>query len=118
MIRNKDSKIESHIKFIEYTGEYPNLCRGVLTLEIDGEIVKFGHDYKGFESWKTDGNYDSFWCSGGSVGFTDNWTNSYVECGEWEIDVNEIPEEYRKYAEEIDEVFNNNVDWGCCGGCL
>ena len=28
------------IKFISYTGEYPNLCRGTLTVEIDGKEVK------------------------------------------------------------------------------
>ena len=37
------SKTE-HVEFVNYTGSFPNLCRGVLTLNIDGEIVKFGHD--------------------------------------------------------------------------
>lgn len=32
------------IKFISYTGKYPNLCDGILTLEIDGEQVSFGYD--------------------------------------------------------------------------
>ena len=31
----------SHVKFISYDGKYPNLCRGKLTLEIDGEKVTF-----------------------------------------------------------------------------
>ena len=48
------------VEFVSYTGEYPNLCRGVLTLCIDGEEVRFGHNYGVFESWKTDGNYDAF----------------------------------------------------------
>ena len=26
-----------HVKFISYTGKYPNLCSGIITLEIDGE---------------------------------------------------------------------------------
>ena len=26
-----------HVKFISYTGKYPNLCGGILTLEIDGK---------------------------------------------------------------------------------
>lgn len=31
-----------HIKFIEYTGKWPRLCVGILTLEIDGIPYKFG----------------------------------------------------------------------------
>ena len=30
------------VEFVSYTGEFPNLCRGVLTLRIDGEEVRFG----------------------------------------------------------------------------
>lgn len=36
---------------------------------------------------------------------------------EWTIDVLELPEKFRKYAAEIDNVFNTNVEYGCCGGC-
>lgn len=38
--------------------------------------------------------------------------------GEWQIDVERIPEQFRKYAAEIDQVFNDNVELGCCGGCI
>jgi hypothetical protein len=41
-----------------------------------------------------------------------------VNSGEWIINESEIPEKYKKYALEIDEVFNDNVQQGCCGGCL
>lgn len=43
------------VEFVSYTGIYPNRCRGVLTVKIDGEIVKFGHNYDnvGFDD---DGN--------------------------------------------------------------
>lgn len=99
----------NNVKFIDYTGEWPNLCSGILILEINGKIYKFGYNQE----------YPSFWSSGGSCGFNDriNW-ESYVTSGEWEIDVDDLPEELKKYAPEIDRVFNDNVKWGCCGGCL
>ena len=112
MLINKNDNINTHVKFVNYTGEYPNLCRGTLTLEIDGIEYTFGGKY--YES-KTD--FKRFWYSGGSVSFDDEW-NAYVETGKWEIDVDDLPEQFRKYAYEIDRVFNENVDWGCCGGCI
>lgn len=109
--RNKENTIE-HVKFISYTGKYPNLCRGDLTLEIDGEKVIFGSVYDTGMRKRT-GIRRIFWHSGGYIdhGYTTH------QC-EWQIDVSEIPEEYRQYASEIDEVFNSNVPYGCCGGCI
>lgn len=96
-------------------GEYPNLCRGVLTLKIEGKEYKFGHDSRNF-LWDpgryNDDNFDEFWCSGGGL---DGDYNPIKE--EWQIDVNKIPEQFRKYALEIDREFNENVKYGCCGGC-
>lgn len=109
--------MERHVEFISYTGEWPNLCSGVLTLKIDGEEVRFGHDYRIYDSYKTDGNYHSFWSSGGGVYFSSDWSCT-IEEGRWIIDESELPEQYRKYAEEISEEFNSNVRYGCCGGCV
>lgn len=114
MIINKETKSSEHVKFVEYTGRYPNLCRGVLTLNIDGKDYTFGHDYTENKS----ADYESFWCSGGSCGFTNNYSESYINSGDWCINYEELPEEFKKYAEEIDSVFNSNVPMGCCGGCL
>lgn len=95
---------ESHVKFISYTGKWPNFCSGILTLEIDGKKACFGY-----------GTLNGpFWTSGG--GINPGCKGTYY--GEWEINVLERPEQYRKYAKEIDEVFNENVEWGCCGGCI
>lgn len=113
MLINRNNSETSHVKFISYTGRYPNLCSGILTLEIDGEITTFGY---GSES-KDKPKYDNFWSSGGCVSFDEHW-NANVDEGEWGIDVNRLPEQFRKYAAEIDEVFNDNVPWGCCGGCI
>lgn len=96
--------IPRHVKFISYTGEYPNLCSGILTLKIDDKEVRFGYGTSN----------KPFWYSGG--GLNPNYEGAYQR--EWKIDVNKILEKYRKYAREIDEVFNENVEWGCCGGCI
>lgn len=109
--RNKENTTE-HVKFISYTGKYPNLCRGDLTLEIDGEKVIFGSMYDTSMRKRT-GIRRIFWYSGGYI---DHRYKAH-QC-EWQIDVSEIPEEYRQYASEIDETFNSNVPYGCCGGCI
>nr|DAZ66618.1 MAG TPA: hypothetical protein [Caudoviricetes sp.] len=111
MIINKNTDSE-HVKFISYTGKYPNLCSGILTLEIDGRTIRFGNRYV-----DSTVDYPKFWESGGSCSFDNNW-NSNVTDREWQIDFNEIPDCFKKYAEEIDEIFNANVPYGCCGGCL
>ena len=93
-----------HVKFISYTGKYPNLCSGILTLEIDGEKATFG----------LDGQYEEFWRSGGYV----NWQDDIVATDEWLIEIERLPQKYQKYATEIDRIFNANVEHGCCGGCI
>ena len=97
--RNNDNV---HVKFISYDGKYPCLCMGTLILEIDGTKHSFGKK----------GKFANFWSSGGTCGFTG------VTDGEWIINVDKIPEQFSQHAREIDEVFNDNVTYGCCGGCI
>ena len=118
MIINNNYTTE-HVEFISYTGGYPNLCSGVLTLKIDGEICRFGHEpynYNCDEDRYNDDNYEKFWHSGGRVSFSGRRGYDVIS-GEWEIDVDKLPEKFRKYAAEIDYTFNANVEHGCCGGC-
>ena len=42
---NNDNSEYGHVKFISYSGKYPNLCSGRLVLEIDGERIAFSNDY-------------------------------------------------------------------------
>lgn len=108
MLINKNENTNAHVKFINYTGRYPNLCSGILTLEIDGVEYTFGSSWKEPKS-----DFEKFWYSGGGI------TKDYEAYdGEWQIDVDDLPEQFRKYATEIDDVFNSNVSWGCCGGCI
>lgn len=104
--------MKHEIKFISYDGEYPNLCSDTLTLDIDGEIVTFGYEYGKV-------NYPQFWYSGGSCGFLGcNYDETYCNKGEWELDETVLPDKYKNIGKELIQVFNKNVRWGCCGGCL
>lgn len=105
-----NAKKEGHVEFISYSGHEPSLCSGKLTLRIDGKEYVFSPS-------KTD--LPKFWYTGGSCGFAGrNYTNPYINKGEWEIDAAKLPGELQPYAHEIDAVFNENVEHGCCGGCL
>lgn len=122
VINNYNKSNGNRVRFISYTGKYPNLCCGVLTLEIDGNEYKFGHNYSYYRGGKfTDEdsdnpNFESFWTSGGCI--AGSIEDLHLEKGEWQIDADDLPEQFRDIANEIDEVFNANVPWGCCGGCV
>lgn len=86
---------------VEYDGEYPTLCRGKLILTINDIVYEFP-DY----------------CleSGGSVWFDDDW-DEHVEDGAWTISnyPDNFPEDLKSLAVEL---VNENIPYGCCGGCI
>lgn len=86
------------VEFVSYDGAWPNLCSGELVLRIEGKEVNLGRCL----------------CSGGRVWFDNKWSE-HVEDGPWSVSV---PKEFAQYADEITEVVNDNVPWGCCGGCV
>lgn len=96
--------MSSRVKFISYDGAYPNLCRGTLVLEIDGELVEIDP-------------YSGVLVTGGTCTF-DSRGNEVVEEDAWIIDPEELPDYLYQYADEIEDVVNENISWGCCGGCL
>jgi hypothetical protein len=99
-----------NIEFVSYTGKWPNLCSGVLTLRIHGEEHRFGY---------RSGMHPPFWTSGGGCGFPNGFNaEAVVSKGPWVIDADRLPSEFKSMAPEIDEVFNSNVPFGCCGGCI
>lgn len=99
------------IKFVKYTGAYPNLCSGTVFLEVDGEPVVIQPYHL---------------TSGGSCG----WDPEYIDRGPWtlkrpkgmlEWDAFVLPQETRFTEEELDYIehlINENVEHGCCGGCI
>lgn len=106
VINRKIDDIKEDIKFVNYTGHYPCLCNGILTLCINGINHTFGYG--------NDCEYPRFWHSGGSC----NWRSCDVYRNEWEIDYEEIPDEFKKYADIFDILINEHIEYGCCGGCL
>ena len=87
------------VKFISYDGSYPNLCSGDLVIEVNGKKYELT---------------DHPLSSGGSVSFTEDW-DEIVTDGEWNVNV---PDELKEYEEEITDVVNSHVPYGCCGGCV
>ena len=65
----------NRVKFIDYTGRYPNLCRGLLRIEINGEELALSNVLE----------------SGGTWGFDEDW-NDYVTHGAWKVDLECYPE--------------------------
>lgn len=120
LVNNPKDKTE-HIEFVKYDASHYAWCSGVLTLKIDGTEYKFGHDSLKY-CWKSNRyldedpanpNFDKFWETTGHID-----SDFDIHKGEWEIDYSKIPEQFRQYAVEIDKIFNDNVEWGCCGGCI
>lgn len=85
------------VKFVSYNGNYPNLCRGTLVLEVDGKKRELSRAL----------------CSGGSVSF--DGKHARVTRGSWSVD---LPEDLEPYRQEIEELVNSEVPLGCCGGCI
>jgi hypothetical protein len=89
------------IEFVSYDGSFPNLCRGTLVIKVNGKEYNCGECLM----------------SGGSA-FFDNNGGDHIEEGEWSIDKDYLPKEIEHLYEEIADVVNANVPYGCCGGCL
>lgn len=98
-----DESKKTEVKFISYDGKFPNLCNGTLVIEVSG--VQFQIAPHTFES-------------GGSVTFDDEWEETVTE-GPWKFSEGvELPEELQPFRDKILEVMNENVEHGCCGGCV
>lgn len=86
------------VKFVSYDGKYPNFCSGTLILEVDGKKRALSHVL----------------CSGGSAGVDEN-LHGFVTYGPWSVD---LPADLEPYRKEIEELVNDEVPHGCCGGCI
>ena len=87
------------VKFVSYDGESPNLCRGTLVIEVDGE------------KWRLENVLES----NGDCGFNDDYTESYCYGGSWSV--YDLPKALEPYREEIERcviTWNMVVAEGAC----
>ena len=90
------------VEFVSYDGKWPCLCYGTLIIKVNGKTYSFRNAM----------------ISGGCIigGPSTDW-DMWSEEGPWEINLEEHPE-LEPYKEEIIQVVNDNVEYGCCGGCI
>ena len=93
-------KIMTKIEFVSYDGKYPCLCMGTLKIKVNRKLYSFNHAM----------------ISGGYI-CKDDDCNMWATQGDWEVDLSEHSE-LEPYKEEIARIVNENVEYGCCGGCI
>lgn len=91
----------ANIEFIGYDGEYPCLCYGTLKIKVDDKEYDLEH----------------VMISGGRVYATEDYSDMWTEQDDWKLDLSSYPE-LEPYKEEITKLVNDNVEKGCCGGCI
>ena len=86
---------------ISYNGSYPNLCSGRLIVYIDD--VKY--------------IFPQYCMTSGGCVYKNDEGYYQTDEGEWEI--SEWPEDFPEHLKKIvlDKV-NEEIPWGCCGGCI
>ena len=68
--------------------------------------------------------YDFSLISGGSTDWTAKNDNERIKQGAWEVEINHcymdngFPFPYINMKLEIEKVINENIEHGCCGGCI
>lgn len=106
------------VEFVSYDGVYPCLCMGTLCAKVNGNTYYFHYSYA---EKATDPQYEGtvwlppFWVSGGGIDEADFSVNR----SKWQkSSCNEYPSEVRDNLDRLLELFNEHVQFGCCGGCL
>lgn len=108
------------VKFVSYDGKYPNLCNGNLVVEIDRKRVSFGWT-KDNKYWTGEtADFHKFWSTGGRCCFSQDGTVE-IKHEPWTMECankKDYPQEVWLALPRVLEVMNENVPYGCCGGCL
>jgi len=111
------------IEFVKYDWERANLCRGRLVVKIDGQPVSFGvNDPQYLCPGEELADYPRFWMSGGHLEALPDWEGFERYEGPWistidSFNKDQFPEKILEAVPQMLELMNENVPWGCCGGC-
>ena len=101
------------LEFVSYSGHYPNLCSGTLVVKIDG----IEHIFKGYDN-NSEYVHPKFWSSGG-CSYIDEHHDEIVSQSPWELSEGiKFNSEIEKLLPDLLDLFNENVNHGCCGGCI
>jgi len=96
------NKMNERLKFKSYDGLSPNFCWGKLILNLDGLDITFPEHCLYFDGVCFDDNYNKI---------------EKNDKGKWVI--TDFPENFPKELKErANELVNENMEWGCCGGCI
>lgn len=117
------------VKFISYDGSYPNLCHGVLVVEINEQLYALAmcsNDYRSRSCIRENQDIIKLiGCYFISGGYVDTDTGDIGQGEEWSMDLDDARTLsgvkfplIKDYITELIEVFNENVEQGCCGGCI
>ena len=90
------------VEFVSYDGKWACLCYGTLIIKVNGKTYSFR---------------DAMISGGRIMGGPSTGWEMWSEQGPQEINLEEHPE-LEPYKEEITQVVNDNVEYGCCGGCI
>ena len=128
------------IEFVSYDGEFPTLCSGLLVVRIDGRMYALGPYsdrslYRGFwsrynrteilEDDRIIKVFGFYLESGGRIDWGDDEESPEIVQGEWTIDDETMKLENGvrfilsgEQKSELEKVINQNIEFGCCGGCV
>lgn len=114
---NNNNNAATTVEFVSYEASEWCLCRGELKVLINGELVTFSEDYF-LEEIPEENKYTSFWVSGGSCNCSSEDSEEEVIRAPWILQKDQLPEKYRGLGQALIDMFNEHVEYGCCGGCL
>lgn len=90
---------------------------GMLTIKVNGCKMTFGGCLDDKLNYVT-GDYSSFCSTSGCVRCNSEGVFD-VEHGEWYYDgYTKLPDVIKDNIDEVMELFNEHVPYGCCGGCI